>query len=95
MFLFQQNMFRNSQENGTNGTERLARDRESEHCSVPIPVPFRPLSVPNSCTAWEASFIRGVNEYAAKWGSPTSKQVAVLEKLTARHARAFAEASPC
>jgi hypothetical protein len=31
---------------GTNGTERLARDRESEHCSVPIPVPFSPGSVP-------------------------------------------------
>lgn len=46
MFRFHQNMFRNSLENGTNGTEHLARDKESEHCSVPIPVPFRPLSVP-------------------------------------------------
>jgi hypothetical protein len=31
---------------GTNGTERLARVRESELCSVPIPVPFRGCSVP-------------------------------------------------
>ena len=35
-------------ENGTKGTERLARVRESEQCSVPIPVPFRPFDVPIS-----------------------------------------------
>lgn len=46
MFRFTQKVFRNDQENGTNGTERLARVRESEHCSVPIPVPFLALSVP-------------------------------------------------
>lgn len=46
MFRYSQKVFRNYQENGTNGTERLARIRESEHCSVPIPVPFRALSVP-------------------------------------------------
>ena len=85
MFRFHQNMFRNRPKKGTFGTERLARVRESEHCSVPIPVPFRPLSVPNSCTAWEASFILGVNKYAAKWGAPTPKQMVVLGKVSARY----------
>jgi hypothetical protein len=33
-------------ENRNNGTERLARDRESEHCSVPIPCSESPGSVP-------------------------------------------------
>ncbi len=34
---------------GTNGTEQArARVRETERCSVPFPVPFRPVNVPIS-----------------------------------------------
>jgi hypothetical protein len=65
-------MFRIDQEKGTlplkkgnNGTERLARVRESEQCSVPIPVPFRALSVPNFCTACGAD---GHRASQCKWG---------------------------
>lgn len=39
MFRFEAKKGNKPPEKGNKGTERLARVRESEHCSVPIPVP--------------------------------------------------------
>ena len=46
MFLFTFEIGTKPTQKGNNGTERLARVREPEHCSVPVPVPFRPSDVP-------------------------------------------------